>query len=460
MNEQMVKEQLYQRYIEPTKRQRENYIGIEIEIPIVNLKKEAVDFAVVHGVTAKFMERFGFHPAGLDDEGNIYSAVESVTGDILSYDCSYNNLELSLGKEKDLNTIYERFTVYYTFLWEKFGEYGHTLTGFGVNPYRRYNHNVPIPSERYRMLLHHLRSYKNYKLPMYFHEYPEYGTFSSASQVQLDVFYDELLETLETFGKVEPVKALLFSNSVLLGENEELLCCRDMFWENSTHGINPHNIGMFDCRLESMEDLEAYIASASIYCVERDGKYIHFAPIPIKEYLRTPVVTGEWYDSGVYQKTQVQPRMDDIRFLRTFKFEDLTFRGTVEFRSVCCQPIKDCMTVAAFHVGLKENLHSLTNLLHEDHVLYHQGYTATELRKMFVKSELPGFVDADALYELVRSVVDIASEGLEKRGFGEEGMLKPLYDRIEERENPAQRMLRLRREGMDLKDIILEYGKL
>ena len=39
MNEQMVKEQLYQRYIEPTKRQRENYIGIEIEIPIVNLKK-------------------------------------------------------------------------------------------------------------------------------------------------------------------------------------------------------------------------------------------------------------------------------------------------------------------------------------------------------------------------------------------------------------------------------------
>ena len=152
--------------------------------------------------------------------------------------------------------------------------------------------------------------------------------------------------------------------------------------------------------------------------------------------------------------------MDDIRFLRTFKFEDLTFRGTVEFRSVCCQPIKDCMTVAAFHVGLKENLHSLTNLLHEDHVLYHQGYTATELRKMFVKSELPGFVDADALYELVRSVLDIASEGLEKRGFGEEGMLKPLYDRIEERENPAQRMLRLRREGMDLKDIILEYGKL
>lgn len=56
----------------------------------------------------------------------------------------------------------------------------------GVNPYRIYNHNVPIPNGRYRMLFHHLGSYKKYQLPMYFHDYPEFGTFSSASQVQLD----------------------------------------------------------------------------------------------------------------------------------------------------------------------------------------------------------------------------------------------------------------------------------
>ena len=26
---------------------------------------------------------------------------------------------------------------------------------------------------------------------------------------------------------------------------------------------------------------------------------------------------------------------EDIRYLRTFKFEDLTFRGTIEYRSIC-----------------------------------------------------------------------------------------------------------------------------
>ena len=70
--------------------------------------------------------------------------------------------------------------------------------------------------------------------------------------------YDDLIPTLRAFSRVEPIKAVLFSNSVLLDEHEELLCCRDMFWENSTHGINPHNVGMFECDLESEEDLLAY----------------------------------------------------------------------------------------------------------------------------------------------------------------------------------------------------------
>ena len=53
---------------------------------------------------------------------------------------------------------------------------------------------------------------------MHFHSYPEYGTFSGASQVQLDVEYDKLVLTMNTFSRLEPIKVLLFSNSVLLGE--------------------------------------------------------------------------------------------------------------------------------------------------------------------------------------------------------------------------------------------------
>lgn len=460
MNQELVRQRLYEKYIEPTKKERKKFIGIEIEMPILNLDKEAVNFSVIHEITAKFMKHFQFEAEGIDDEGNVYSIKNNLHGDILSYDCSYNNLELSLGREKELFTILERFRSYYEYLQNQFHQYHYTLTGMGVNPYRIYNHNVPIPNGRYRMLFHHLNSYKKYHLPMYFHQYPEYGTFSSASQVQLDVDYEDLVKTIRVFSLVEPVKALLFSNSILLGENEDLLCCRDMFWENSTHGINPHNVGMFDCRLESEEDLLSYIESTSIYCVERGEKYINFSPVNIMEYFTKPFIIGEYYKNGAYQNIKFEPEIEDLQYLRTFKFEDLTFRGTVEFRSVCCQPIKDCMTVAAFHLGLKNQIDPLENLLKNDHVIYHHGYTAGELRKMFNQKELPSFVDEDQLYGLAKNVLDLAKEGLRMRGYGEEVLLEPLYERVKNRTNPAKTILHMRDRGVALEDIILEYGKM
>lgn len=51
MNENLIKEALYQKYIEPTKKKRESYIGIEIEMPILNLDKKPVDFAIIHKIT-------------------------------------------------------------------------------------------------------------------------------------------------------------------------------------------------------------------------------------------------------------------------------------------------------------------------------------------------------------------------------------------------------------------------
>lgn len=79
---------------------------------------------------------------------------------------------------------------------------------------------------------------------------------------------------------------------------------------------------------------------------------------------------------------------------------------------VCCQPIRDCMTVAAFHLGFQENLHALDELLQEDYVLYHHGYTPTELRRMFTYAKLPAFVDEDDLYTLAEQVVELAEDGL------------------------------------------------
>ncbi len=452
---------LYDRYIRPTEQKKEKYIGVEIEMPIVNLNHEAVDFAVVHQLTGAFLRQFGFTAAGFDEEGHIYSAVHSENGDVFSYDCSYNNMEFSFGKEKTLGAIHERFQTYYGFVQEFFARFGYTLTGMGINPNRNVNHNVPIENGRYKMLFHHLSSFTKYAcLPMYFHHYPQFGMFSSASQVQLDVTRENVPEVSHVFNRLEPIKALLFSNSVLLGEDEELLCCRDMLWENSTHGVNPHNVGMYDCDIGTVEDLLNYISTASLYCVERGGKYLNFPPVNILEYFNLPYLTGEYVENGELRQMTFQPRTEDIAYLRTFKFEDLTFRGTVEFRSSCCQPISDVMTVAAFHLGLLSKTVQLRELLEQDSSLYHNGYTAAELRRQLVRRELPAYINQEELYRLAGRVLDLCREGLAERGEGEEKYLLPLYDRVKRRTNPAKTMLERLESGEELYSVVKSYSRL
>lgn len=459
--EDLVKYKLYNEFIKPTT-QKKNYIGVEIEIPIINLDKKAVNFDVVHNVTDEFQNEYpDFKTDGIDFDGNVFSLKNSKTDDILCYDCSYNNIEFAMGKEKDLFSINERFSEFYNFVKKSFQEYNHTLTGMGINPYRKYNLNQPIPSERYLMLYHHLKSYKNYKnIRMQFHEYPEYGMFSSASQVQLDVHKDNLVKTINVFSKIEPIKALLFSNSVLFGEDNTLTCFRDILWEYSTHGVNPHNIGGYDVDFKDLDDLQAYLESLNIYCVMRDGAYINFPSINLLDYYSREFVSGEIYCKGKYRKIDIRPCLEDINYLRPFKFINLTFRGTIEFRSICTQPIRDSMCVAAFHLGLKDKLDEMDEIIKNDDVIYHKGYTASELRKLFIQRDIPSFIDKNDLCRLTREIVDLASDGLKERGIGEEIFLKTLYGRIKNHTNPGKSFINSINNGVRLEKIIEDYGKL
>ncbi|MBR6024083.1 MAG: hypothetical protein IK044_03855 [Methanobrevibacter sp.] len=457
--EKIIREKLYKEFIEPTK-QRKNFIGIEIEVPIINLNREPVDFDIVHKITDKFQKEFSsFSPNGIDYDGNTFSLKNPNNSDIVCYDCSYNNIEFAMGREKDLFTINDRFTTYYSYVKEEFEKHNYTLTGMGINPYRRYNKEIPIPSERYLMLYHHLKSFNKYNdIPMHFHDYPGYGMFSSASQVQLDVHHDDLIKTINTFTKIEPIKALLFSNSVLMDENKHLTCFRDALWEYSTHGINPHNIGMYDVDFEDIDDILNYLETLNIYCVMRDGAYINFESTNLLEYFNKDSVKGEIYNKNGYGEIEIKPNINDIDYLRAFKFINLTFRGTVEFRSVCTQPIRDTMSVAAFHLGLKDKIDELNEFISKDRVIYHKGYTASELRKLLIQDEIPSFINKKELCKLTNNILDIAKEGLSQRGLGEETFLKPLYDRVKCHTNPGKEMIKSLHDGIKIEKIIKDYG--
>jgi gamma-glutamylcysteine synthetase len=463
MDIQDVKQLLYNRWIAPTEKQRERYVGVEIELPLVNLNQEAVDFHVVHNLTARFQERFGFVVKSLDNHGNIFALEHAATGDLFTYDCSYNNLEFSFGKALVLSEVDDRLRSYYAFIQDVLAERNHTLTGMGINPHRHLNWNVPVPTGRYRMLHHHLCSARTVKAPMYFHPFYEYGMFASSTQVQLDVGKDDLIPTIKAFNLLEPLKALLFSNSPLSDAGIEYLCIRDLLWESSMQGYNPHNIGVHERFPESIDELVDYLASTSIYCTERNGHYINFLPLPITDYLSATQITGEYFENGGYHPITFTPATSDIAYLRTYKFQDLTFRGTIEFRSVCTQPMRDALAVPAFHLGLiaPDQVAALLRLLKSDTTLYGHGYSAGELRKLLVRrAPLPPFLDAEHLKHLLLAVLTLSRDGLLARGFGEERYLEPLFERAQSLESPATRFLARRDSGEPLESIIKDYAQL
>lgn len=449
MNE--LKKAVEKKYIEPIRRPAKPWVGIEFEFPVVNLRDEEVDFGLVHRMINAFADRFDFSSVERDDDGEIYLAIQPDNDDTISGECSYNTIEFSFGVTDNMCQLYDTFTEYYTFVQDFLAKEDHMLTGMGINPNFRLNRNIPVPNYRYRMLFHHLQSYCKYGDTVRFHNFPEFGLFSGASQVQLDVEEANVIEVINTFSRLEPLKALLFANS-LFGD---YLCSRDFLWRRSLHGLNPHNLDMYEEELHSIDELVEYIMSMSLYCLDRDGKYINFPPTPLKEYFSNQENTGEFYDGSDYRAITFEPKLSDLEYLRSFKFEDLTHRGTVEFRSVCEQPLSQVMSPAAYHTGLLRKLPELTGLLDDDCIMYRDGSTPVQLRREFVKKGTPKQLDQKAYSRLLLETVDLAAEGLRERGHGEEKFLEPLYERAETLISPAEEML----EGLDREETMQSYIK-
>lgn len=456
MNLPTLDQHIYERFIQPTVGKRPRYVGVEFELPLVNLSPAPVDFAVVHDLVDAFLERFDFVPAVRDDNGYICSAQLKENGDDLSFDCSYNTLELSFGRVENLNYIEERFRRYYSFIRSFLRERGHSITGMGINPRYLYNHREPVPTGRYRMLYNHLNSYPEYADRMIFHDLPFLGMIACSSQTHIDVNREELLQVIELYNRLEPLKALLFSNSPY---GPDCLCARDFFWRCSMHGMNPHNVDGWDFGVSSVEEIVAYIRSMSLFCAEREGKYLNFAPTPLVDYFNSKSITGEYWNGTDYEKFSFSPSLSDLSYLRSYKFVDLTFRGTVELRSACIQPVSEIMTVPAFDLGCRASMDALNERLGSAK-LYRQGYSPSELRQLFVKEHLPGFVDPEELRQLLVQVVELAEQGLKKRKLGEEHMLHPLKERARRLRNPALELVEGLQKGHSIEEYIEQYGRL
>ena len=416
---------LKKRYLENIKENPDLFVGVELEYPVVNLEGKATDIEVVKELFRYLPSVLGFTIEKVDDFGNPIQLLDPVSQDTILFEVSYTTIEFAFGRAKSIQEVEERFRDYMDLIQKKLGEANHAIIGSGIHPYWEKNENQPVAYARYQMLMAYLNLSRS-KTNVDLHDYPQYGAFICGSQVQLDVSKSNYLRVINAFTQIEAAKAYLFANSEFSGADWDTKISRDIFWEESMHGIYPENVGVNARLFKDENDFFDYLDHSAIFTAERDGQTYYFNPIQARDYLTTPEIQAFTLNGD---EVLIYPQEQDFQTHRSYQYQDLTTRGTIEFRSVCTQPLDRTFASAAFHLGLLLHLDKLEAYLQSAPFFTTFGRDYKSLRRQFSKKMLTD-EEETAIVEFSKGLLLLAEEGLEKRGKQEMAYLQPLRDKL------------------------------
>ena len=416
---------LKNRYLKNIKENPDLYIGIELEFPIVHVNEQATDIEV-----SKDLMRFLVHALHLevekeDQDGNPIQLVEPKSQDRILFEVSYTTLEFAFGRAQKIQDIQDRFETYMKVIQEKLGEKDHAIQGWGIHPNWDQNDNRPVDYPRYQMLMDYLHMGSRQDRAD-LHDFPQYGAFICGRQVQLDVSTANYLRVINAFTQIEAAKAYLFANSEFSGAEWDTQISRDIFWEASMPGIYPENVGVNARLFKDEDDFFDYLDHSAIFTAERDGETYYFSPIRARDYLATEEVSAYTLNG---KETLLVPQEKDFQTHRSYQFQDLTTRGTVEFRSVCTQPLDRTFASAAFHLGLLVNLDKLETYLETAPFFERFGRDYKSLRRQFSKKHLTDEETA-GIVQFSKDLLAIAEQGLKMRDQQEMTYLEPLKEKL------------------------------
>ena len=416
---------LKDRYLKNIKENPELYIGIELEFPIVHKKGQPTDIEVSKDLMCFLVDALSLKVEKEDQDGNPIQLVEPMSQDRILFEVSYTTLEFAFGKAKSIQEVEGRFRAYMEVIQEKLGEKDHAIQGWGIHPNWDINDNRPVAYPRYQMLMDYL-SMGIHQESTHLHDFPQYGAFICGSQVQLDVSTANYLRVINAFTQIEAAKAYLFANSQFSGAEWDTLISRDIFWEDSMHGIYPENVGVNAKLFKDEDDFFDYLDRSAIFTAERDGETYYFSPIRARDYLATEEISAYTLNG---KETLFVPQEKDFQTHRSYQYQDLTTRGTVEFRSVCTQPLDRTFTSAAFHLGLLVNLDKLETYLETAPFFERFGRDYKSLRRQFSQKQLSDEETA-GIVQFSKDLLAIAEQGLEMRGQQEMTYLEPLKEKL------------------------------
>lgn len=416
MTKQQAIKLLKEKYLSNMKEDSELFVGVELEFPIVEINGNKTNIEVTKNLFRTLANLLDFEVEKMDDDQNPIQLVHCPSKDRILFELSYNTIEFAFEKAHSIDEVAERFEAYLKIIQPILQEDHHEIQGHGIHPQWQENDNSPVKIERYKMLMAFLAMNGT---GMQTHPYPSYGAFICGNQLQVDVRRDNYIRIINAFNKIEAAKAYLFSNSEFSGEAWDTKITRDIFWEESLHGYYKENVGVYPKDYQSEEEFFDNLASTAIFTATREDRSYYFKPIRVKDYLDQKEITAYTADGN---EKIIRPVKEDLKQHRSYQFQDLTARGTVEFRSVCTQPLETTFAPIAFELGLFVQLENLENYLEHCSFLKNEKQDYRKLRKKYSKKILSG-KEEEAIQSFSKDLIDMAREGLIKRGYGEETFL-------------------------------------
>lgn len=416
MTKQQAIKLLKEKYLSNMKEDSELFVGVELEFPIVEIHGNKTNIEVTKNLFRTLANLLDFEIEKMDDDQNPIQLVHRSSKDRILFELSYNTIEFAFEKAHSIDEVAERFEAYLKIIQPILQEDHHEIQGHGIHPQWQENDNSPVKIERYKMLMAFLAMNGT---GMKTHPYPSYGAFICGNQLQLDVRRDNYIRIINAFNKIEAAKAYLFSNSEFSGEAWDTKITRDIFWEESLHGYYKENVGVYPKDYQSEEEFFNNLASTAIFTAAREDRSYYFKPIRVKDYLDQKEITAYTADGN---EKIIRPVKEDLKQHRSYQFQDLTARGTVEFRSVCTQPLETTFAPIAFELGLFVQLENLENYLEHCSFLKNKKQDYRKLRKKYSKKILSE-KEEETIQSFSKDLIDMARAGLIKRGYGEETFL-------------------------------------
>lgn len=416
MTKQQVIKLLKEKYLSNMKEDSELFVGVELEFPIVETNGNKTNIEVTKNLFRTLANLSDFEVEKRDDDQNPIQLVHCSSKDRILFELSYNTIEFAFERANTINEVAERFEAYLKIIQPILQENNHEIQGHGIHPLWKENDNSPVKIERYKMLMAFLAMNGT---GMKKHSYPSYGAFICGNQLQLDVRHDNYIRIINAFNKIEAAKAYLFSNSEFSAEAWDTKIARDIFWEESLHGYYKENVGIYPKDYQSEEEFFNNLAKTAIFTATREGKSYYFKPIRVEDYLDQKEITAFTADGN---EKIINPVKEDLKQHRSYQFQDLTARGTVEFRSVCTQPLETTFAPIAFELGLFVQLEKLESYLEDSLFFKNEEQDYRKLRKKYSKKNLSE-KEKEAIQSFSKDLLDIAEAGLMKRGYGEEKFL-------------------------------------